>query len=552
VRRKTRLADGALLALVALLTAVAAFAAWRLYSTAENRYVKEAFPIRSTVRDTLIEMLNEETGVRGYLISGDQSSLQPYRDARAALAGDMAALNRLATRRPEIAADVADAERLTRRLDRFYVQQIALVERGRSGQLEAQRNIFAGKALFDRFRETSNRLVRHANAIVADAHRSQRRTFWTTLAIALAAGTAAAAIALWLLLSVPRRIWSLYDIERDLREQAERGDRAARSLAHVDDAVVLLDPGGTIRYWNNAAQTILDVAEHTAIDRPVDDVIPEFATVEALLERGRGNAVVPITRHGHERWLVIRESRFPEGRVLVFHDVTAERQLERARSEFLATASHELRTPLAAVYGAVRTLRHAERPKDANLDEQLLAMIESESDRLKDIVEQILVSAEIDHGAVGMQRHSVDLRKLCESAISAALSHAPAAIELSLDATNGVTAEADPARLRQVLVNLLDNAIKYSPDGGPVDVTIGTRPGVATIEVADHGIGVPPEAQERIFEKFFRLDPDMTKGTGGSGLGLYISRELVERMNGRLLVRSRADGGSVFTIELPR
>jgi len=178
-------------------------------------------------------------------------------------------------------------------------------------------------------------------------------------------------------------------------------------------------------------------------------------------------------------------------------------------------------------------------------------MIESESDRLKEIVEQILVSAEVDHGSVGLQRHSVDLRELCESAINAALARAPSEIELSLNATNGITAEADPARLRQVLINLLDNAIKYSPDGGPVDVTIQARPGVASIEVADHGIGVPPEAQEQIFEKFFRLDPDMTRGIGGSGLGLYISRELVERMNGRLLVRSRPDGGSVFTIELP-
>jgi PAS domain S-box-containing protein len=528
------------------------FAATRLYTTAENRYVKEAFPIRYYVGDTLIQMLNEETGVRGYLITGEASSLEPYEQARTAVARDLDALDRLAKRRPEIAADLASARRLVSRLEGFYMRQILVATRGRQGRLEAQQNMFAGKKLFDRFRATSTRLVRRARNVVAEAHASQGSTYSTTLGIVLAAGISAAAIALWLLLSVPKRIWSLYDIERDLREAAERGDRASRSLRHVDDAVVLLDTDGAIQYWNPAAATYLGVSEASALGRPVSDVVPEFPAVEHALRRHRGSTVTPITRDGVERWLVVRGSRFPEGRVLVLQDVTGERQLERARSDFLATASHELRTPLAAVYGAVRTLRREDRPPDPELDGRLLAMIESESDRLKEIVEQILVSAEVDRGDIRLRTETCDLRELCQSAIDAARARAAEEVDFVLDAPEDVLVECDRSKLRQVVGNLLDNAVKYSDDGAVVEVAVRARPGVASIAVADRGIGVPADAHERIFEKFFRLDPEMERGVGGSGLGLYISRELVERMHGRLRLRSELGVGSTFTVELPR
>ena len=236
----------------------------------------------------------------------------------------------------------------------------------------------------------------------------------------------------------------------------------------------------------------------------------------------------------------------------MLQDVTGERELERTRSEFLATASHELRTPLAAVYGAVRTLRRDDRLSSPELDEQLLTMIETESHRLAEIVDQILVSTEVDRGSVPVRPEACDLRELCESAIASVRVRAPATIELALDVPRPVVVHTDPSRLRQVVVNLLDNAVKYSPKGGRVDVRVREHDGSVEIEVADHGLGIPEEAQKRIFEKFVRLDPEMRLGVGGSGLGLYISRELVERMGGRLRVDSEPGRGSTFTIQLPR
>jgi two-component system phosphate regulon sensor histidine kinase PhoR len=537
---------------VAVLTGVAVFAAARLYTTAQDRYIKEAFPIRFYANDTVVQMLNQETGVRGYVVTGDGRSLEPYRTGRVQVAQDLAALRRLARRRPEIRGDIDSTALRIHRLEQFYEQQIALVQRGGMGQRQAQVNVLAGKTLFDRFRFAAGRLAARSDAIVAQARTSQRRTFWVTLAIVLVAGLTAAGIALWLLLSVPRRIWSLYDVERELREAAERGARASRSLEHVDDAVILVDAEDRVRYWNPAATTFLGTAEADALDRPLAEAVPELTLIEQALARDGGGAILPLGRADAERWLVARETRFPEGRVLVLQDVTGERELERTRSDFLATASHELRTPLAAVYGAIRTLRREDRPSSPELDAQLLTMIETEARRLAEIVDQILVSTEIDRGSVPLRSEPCDVRELCESAVESARVRAPDSIELSLDVPEGVVVDTDPSRLRQVVVNLLDNAVKYSPRGGRVEVRAASRDGLVEIEVADHGLGIPEDAQERIFEKFVRMDPDMRRGVGGSGLGLYISRELVERMGGRILVDSRPGLGSTFTIQLPR
>ncbi|HEU5211896.1 MAG TPA: CHASE3 domain-containing protein, partial [Gaiellaceae bacterium] len=467
VRRRTVVADAVLLGLIVILTGVAAYAATRLYTTAEDRYIKEAFPIRAAVRDTLVQMLNEETGVRGYVISGKQSSLTPYELGQQTVAADLDHLDRLTTRRPEIRPDVLAARRLVTQLNAFYLRQVNLVGLGPAGRRQARQNIFAGQTLFDEFRRVIGRLQASSRAIVADARETQRRTYWTTLAVALGAGAIAIALTIWLLLTVPSRIWSLYDVERELRKSAERGDRASRSLQHVDDAVILVDADDAIRYWNPAAARYLAVAEDEAIGRTVTDLVPELAA------GGTGTA---IARDGVERFFVVRETRFPEGRVLVLQDVTGERELERTRSEFVATASHELRTPLAAVYGAVRTLRRPDLRHDPELEAQLLGIIESESDRLKDIIERILMSAEIDRGALTLHAEHCDVRELAASTIDAARLHAPDGVELRLDAPDEVTVTADAGKLRQVVVNLLDNAIKYSPDGGTITLTVAARP----------------------------------------------------------------------------
>ena len=341
-----------------------------------------------------------------------------------------------------------------------------------------------------------------------------------------------------------------------LYREAERGANAALALAYVADGVALLDTNGHVRHWNPAAAAITGVDEDDALGRPVADVVPAWnaltSHVPLVPPGGAARPVtVPIVLGGRERWVSVSGVEFGDGTVYALQDVTEEHALEKTRSDFVATASHELRTPLAAVYGAVRTLRRDDVELSDYDRTQFLEMIESEATRLARIVDQILLAGQLDADAVDLELTECDPEQVAAGVIESAEMHLPESISLDLDVDGAQPINCDENKLRQVLVNLVDNAVKYSPDGGRVELRVRSANGSCLIEVADEGLGIPPEERERIFEKFYRLDPQQTQGVGGSGLGLYISRELVERMDGRLRVESEPGKGSRFTVELP-
>jgi signal transduction histidine kinase len=549
-RSVRRLATGALAALVVLLAAlvgVAVFATHRLQTTAEERYVREAFPLRVAARDLVVQLLNQETGVRGYAISGNPASLGPYRRGRANMEIDLAEIERLARDRPGLRAALADVRREVRTVHSFFERQIELVASGPAGQRQARANVTTGKAPVDRFRAAATRLERLVADLVRQARDQQRSTFRRTLAFLLAAGLAAGGIAVALLLAVPRRLDRLYRREQEARRAAERGDRASRALAHVREAVVLADADDVIRYWNAAAESVLAVPEPAALGRTVGSVVPELA------DAGGPGGLVPVAVDGGERWLAVTTTRFPEGRVVVLRDVTDEHALERMRHDFVATAAHELRTPIASVFGAARTLRRPDVTLPPETSGRLLAMIETESERLGRIVEQILDAAVLDAGELRLEPGACDVRAVCADVVAAVELWRPANVHVSL-VVEGDLARivCDEDRLRQVVLNLAENGVKYSPDGGRVELRVAGLPDRVRIAVADEGIGVPAGERERIFEKFYRLDPAMSRGVGGSGLGLYITRALVEQMGGTIAVDASPGGGTVFTVELPR
>ena len=147
---------------------------------------------------------------------------------------------------------------------------------------------------------------------------------------------------------------------------------------------------------------------------------------------------------------------------------------------------------------------------------------------------------------------SCDARKLAATVVDATRAHLPPNVTVSLEVAPDLPAvAADPDKVRQVLTNLVGNAVKYSPDVGDVRVDVAMRGAVVCFSIRDEGLGIPAAEQARVFEKFYRLDPELTRGVGGTGLGLYITRELVRRMNGRVDVESREGEGSTFSVELP-
>jgi PAS domain S-box-containing protein len=344
-----------------------------------------------------------------------------------------------------------------------------------------------------------------------------------------------------------------------LYREAERRADAALALAYVGDGVVLLDRDGRVRFWNAAAAAITGVREVDAVGRHPAEVVPEWDGLTRAAELADAAApqrarpvTVPVETASGDRWVAVTGVAFDEGVVYALRDVSDEHALERARSDFVATASHELRTPLAAVYGAARTLRRTDIEFPAEQRDRFLEIIVSETERLTAIVSQILLAGQLEEGRVDLTAVATDLRPLAESVLDSARLRAPEQIELRLEQNgNRAVALADEDKLRQVLVNLLDNAIKYSPDGGDVVIELAGGQGRILLTVRDCGLGIPPDEQERIFEKFYRLDPALTRGVGGSGLGLFISRELVARMGGSLAVRSRPGEGAVFVVDLP-
>lgn len=226
------------------------------------------------------------------------------------------------------------------------------------------------------------------------------------------------------------------------------------------------------------------------------------------------------------------------------------RELDRLKNEFIAIVSHELRTPIASVYGAAMTLQQRElEPVHRNA---LLSVVFSESARLARLVDQVVWASRFEAGHARLKLEECEPAPLVEQVIEAARLHLPAALSIELEPVTAVPKVlADPERVRQVLVNLLDNAVKFSPDGGRINVAVKASNGSVRFAVADQGIGIPPDEQARIFEKFHRLDPHLTRGVGGTGLGLFICQELVHEMEGRIWVQPGAHRGSTFVFELP-
>jgi PAS domain S-box-containing protein len=331
---------------------------------------------------------------------------------------------------------------------------------------------------------------------------------------------------------------------------AREREQAARVLAAIGDGVALVDEGGVVRLWNPAAEQITGLRAADVVGRPIVDALPAW---DAVSEPDSGRAdTVPLEAGGRELWLSVVAVQSPDGVVFAFRDLTAERQLEQAKTDFVATVSHELRTPLTAVYGAARTLLRTDLELDPDRRRTLLEMIAGQAERLSDIADEVLLASRLDAGDLPLAREPLDAGRVTAETVEAMRNRLPEGEELRLEiAPELPSVSGDADRLRQILVNLIDNAIKYSPEGSPVGVSVEPRERRVRFSVTDRGAGIPPAEHGRVFEKFYRVDPHHARAPSGTGLGLYISRELAERMGGSIGLVSDEGQGSTFFVELP-
>jgi len=345
--------------------------------------------------------------------------------------------------------------------------------------------------------------------------------------------------------------------EAAARAVAAEREQAANVLDAVGDGIFLVDLEGIVRLWNRAATLVTGLGADVVCGESVTEVFPEW---EALVAR------IPVAEHGaaargatlparvgtRDLWLSFVAVRSADGIVYAFRDLTGERRLEEEKSDFIATISHELRTPMAAVYGAAQTLLSRDSELTPVQKREMLEMVTTQAARLGQITEAVLLTTQLDRGTLAVEREAVDVGELTRSTVEAMRPQLPPSAEVDVEVAPEVgTASGARDRIQQVLVNLLDNAVKYGGEGR-VSIRVEPANGVVRILVVDSGPGIPFAEQQRIFEKFYRSGPELTRAQGGTGLGLYISRELVQRMGGRLDVRSAPGAGATFVVELPR
>jgi PAS domain S-box-containing protein len=338
---------------------------------------------------------------------------------------------------------------------------------------------------------------------------------------------------------------------------AER-ERAARVLEAVGDGIFFVDTEGALRFWNRAAELVSRRSRDDVMGRDPGEVFEDWARIVREIPVTEGSdparpVTLPVEVEGRELWLSFVAVRTQAGGVVyTFRDLTVERELEEAKSDFIATISHELRTPMTAVLGAAKTLLRDDIALSPERRQQLLEMIGAQGTRLTQITEEVLLANRLDRGDVRIDSEPVDLAQLVSETVETMRQQLPDSLSLSASTANGTAALGDPNRIEQVLVNLIDNAFKYSPDGGLVVVRTAPCDSGVRVEVSDQGMGIAPSEREAVFEKFYRADPQHRAVPSGTGLGLYICRELVRRMGGTIGVRSQVGEGSTFYFELPK
>lgn len=357
-----------------------------------------------------------------------------------------------------------------------------------------------------------------------------------------------------------------------LEEVVSERNRLNRIIVGSSDGIALIESDGTVGVWSPALARLTGIEADAAAGRPVEELFaatdlderpvdllepmrtatPEepTSTAELLLRHKEGDNRVVRVRHT----VLFDAGGRPTGDAVLIHDITQEHEADKLKDDFLARVSHELRTPLTPIKGYAQSLlRRGDAIPKAARDKAVTSILER-TDHMQALIDDLLLVSRIIGGRATLddqiQARDVDVREVCERVLQ---SFADEPREFSLEARDKTSlAFADPARVTQIVTNLVSNACKYSDPGRPVDLVVRGDDQHVAVDVVDRGRGISPHHIDKVFDRFFRVEDPLTMTTGGVGLGLHISRELAHAMKGELTVTSTLGEGSTFTLSLPR
>lgn len=351
--------------------------------------------------------------------------------------------------------------------------------------------------------------------------------------------------------------------------EAER-DHAEAILNSLHDAVIVTDSFNEISLTNQRAADLLGFDPASAGRRSIDEIVGD-ERIRNLIKEIRSSGVVSRQKHVEHSMQLgdaprmaatfdVTLAALPDGQsgvggvVTILRDITKEREISQLKSDFVSQASHELRTPLSSINAYIEMLIDSEA-QDEGSRQEFYQVIKSESDRVSRMIDNMLNISRIEAGIISVDRTDCDFVKICQEVIDTIQPQA-AAKQIMLSLKSGplvYTADADNDMMHQVVTNLVSNAIKYTPDGGRVTVTVENDDATRSVMVcvADTGLGIPPDAIPRLFDKFFRID-NYKRVAKGTGLGLNLVKHIVETVHhGSITVTSELGMGSRFTFAIP-
>jgi PAS domain S-box-containing protein len=536
-----------------------------------------------TIEVVLGRLRDLEAGQRGYLLTGDEGYLEPYIAGRARLPRDLRRLRRLLGSDPDQAVRMLQLEPLV--AQKVTELELSLARRrtqGADAAMAIVRTDF-GKGTMDAMRVMLTDMAREERARLRDQVAERARDARSTATAGLLGSAMAVLLLVGSVLLLRRQV-----MERELAERATRESqqRLLVTLSSIGDAVIATDTAGRVTFMNPVARQLTGWSDVDAKGRPlidVFDVVNETSRarvenpVDKVLREGRivglANHTVLVARDGHE--LPIDDSAAPirdgdgeiMGVVLVFRDVSDRKAAEetrdryeesraanQAKDDFLAVLSHELRSPLNAMLGWVRLLQRPDRTTETI--DRATEVLERNLGTQTRVINELLDVSRIVSGRLELALRPVRLTDIVRGALDSIRVAAEGrgltlAASLPDDATPLVV-RGDPDRLQQVLGNLLTNAVKFTPSGGRVDVTVSSDAADARIVVRDTGAGIAPAFLPHVFERFRQADSSASRAHGGLGLGLAIAHSLVERHGGTITAESEGTSrGAAFTVTLP-
>jgi len=350
-------------------------------------------------------------------------------------------------------------------------------------------------------------------------------------------------------------------IQLRIKDVTTSRSRLEAVLLNMFEGVMVVDEKGNILLVNQTWKKVLGIKDDPIKKRPIEvirnieiqEIVEETLKFDKNIESKEVSVMVP-----DEKILliyttpIIREGK-AEGAVFVFHDITELRRLEKIRQDFVANVSHELRTPVASIKGYAETLLNG-AINDKDNAKEFLEIIHADSNRLAILINDLLDLSKIESGKLKLELKPINLKDLICKVVSSLKAQAKArSVITHLDVPANIpSVMADERRIAQVLLNLIDNAIKYNNQNGEIFVRVKDINGVVQVDIKDTGLGIPENDLPRLFERFYRVDKAHSRELGGTGLGLAIVKHIIQAHNGEVSVTSVLSRGSTFSFTIPK